>query len=166
MVMVQRAKGHAAQAAPMTNGQAQEYPDDGLSLPHEINKEIFDRSCATITERGGKCRSLCSRERSLPILGAEEGRAKGAPHQSVLVAYDPPGTDLNIQLLRSRGLDGEFWDRRAHTTNAGPSSTCRSLSGPDRACRRAAVGELSGIETILVGYYTSVVMTDKQERTR
>lgn len=45
------------------------------------------------------------------IPGVEGVRARRAPHQSVLVAYDPPGTDLNVRSLRNCGLVGQFWDR-------------------------------------------------------
>lgn len=137
--MVQRAKGQAVQAAPTTNGQAQESPDDGLNLPDEINKEIFNRSCAAITERGEQVQESLLQGAELADPRSGGGRAKGALHQSVLVAYDPDGTDLIIRSLRSRGLGGEFWDRRAQTTSAGTLSTYRSHNSPDRACSRGAL---------------------------
>lgn len=43
----------------------------------------------------------------------KDGKASAAPHSSVLIAYDPPGKNVNYLALRHSGLPGQFWDRWA-----------------------------------------------------
>lgn len=40
----------------------------------------------------------------------KDGKASAAPHSSVLIAYDPPGKDVNFLALKHSGLLGNFWD--------------------------------------------------------
>jgi hypothetical protein len=53
----------------------------------------------------------------------KEGKASTAPHSSVLIAYDPPGTNVNSLSLKNCGLLGTFVYGWTHCQARQASST-------------------------------------------
>jgi DNA N-6-adenine-methyltransferase (Dam) len=59
---------------------------------------------------------------NLEFLSPDGEIGAAAPTPSVLIAYDPPGTNLNNMALRRCGLPGNFWDRLAHRQGSSDES--------------------------------------------
>lgn len=74
------------------------------------------------------CSGLFFLTGKLEFIPGGGGKAGQAPHQSVLIAYDPPGECRNYLALKKCRLSGNFWDRRASDKSRGRTSAKNTLS--------------------------------------
>lgn len=74
------------------------------------------------------CSGLFFLTGKLKFIRGGGGEAGQAPHQSVLIAYDPPGECRNYMALKTCRLPGNFWGRRASDKSRSRTSAKNTLS--------------------------------------